>query len=54
MASEIYMLTIPTEANKKFVAEYHKDKGGYPARMKGKGYMAVMFWAEAVKKAGQG
>ena len=53
MASEIYMLTIPTEANKKFVAEYHKDKGGYPAGMKGKGYMGVMFWAEAVKKAGK-
>ena len=53
MASEIYMLTIPTEANKKFVAEYHKDKGVYPAAMKGKGYMGVMFWAEAVKKAGK-
>ncbi|HVN81326.1 MAG TPA: ABC transporter substrate-binding protein [Terriglobia bacterium] len=53
MASEIYMLTIPTEANKKFVAEYHKDKGGYPAWLIGKGYMAVMFWAEAVKKAGK-
>jgi branched-chain amino acid transport system substrate-binding protein len=53
MASEIYMLTIPTEANKKFVAEYHKDKGSYPASMKGKGYMGVMFWAEALKKAGK-
>ncbi len=47
------MLTIPTEANKKFVAEYHKDKGVYPASMKGKGYMGVMFWAEALKKAGK-
>jgi branched-chain amino acid transport system substrate-binding protein len=53
MASEIYMLTIPTEANKKFIAEYHKDKGGYPSWLIGKGYMAVMFWAEAVKKAGK-
>ncbi len=53
IASEIYMLTIPTEANKKFVAEFHKDKGVYPAGMKGKGYMGVMFWAEAVKKAGK-
>ena len=52
IASEIYMLTIPTEANKKFIAEYHKDKGGWPSWLIGKGYMAVMFWAEAVKKAG--
>jgi branched-chain amino acid transport system substrate-binding protein len=52
MASEIYMLTIPTEANKKFVAEFHKDKGFYPSWLWGKGYMAAMFWAEAIKKAG--
>ena len=52
MASEIYMLTIPTEANKKFIAEYHKDKGAWPAWLIGKGYMAIMFWAEAIKKAG--
>ncbi len=53
MASEIYMLTIPTDANKKFVAEYYKDKKSYPAWLIGKGYMAAMFWAEAVKKAGK-
>jgi branched-chain amino acid transport system substrate-binding protein len=52
MASEIYMLTIPTELNKKFVAEFYKEKGYYPSWLLGKGYMAVMFWAEAVKKAG--
>ncbi|MGO9121713.1 MAG: ABC transporter substrate-binding protein [Desulfomonilaceae bacterium] len=53
MTGEIYMLTIPTETNKKFVAEYHKDKGGYPVLSIGKGYIATMFWAEAVKKAGK-
>lgn len=52
MASEVYMLTIPTEANKKFVAEFHKAKGFYPSWLLGKGYMAAMFWAEAIKKAG--
>jgi branched-chain amino acid transport system substrate-binding protein len=52
MASEVYMLTIPTEANKKFVAEFHKAKGYYPSWLLGKGYMAAMFWAEAIKKAG--
>ena len=53
MASEVYMLTIPTEANKKFVAEFYKDQGHYPSWLRGKGYMAVMFWAEAMKKAGK-
>jgi branched-chain amino acid transport system substrate-binding protein len=53
MASEVYMLTIPTEANKKFITDYHKAKGKYPAGLIGKGYMAVMFWAEAMKKAGK-
>jgi len=53
MASEVYMLTIPTEANKKFVAEFYKAKGQYPSWIIGKGYMAAMFWAEAVKKAGK-
>jgi branched-chain amino acid transport system substrate-binding protein len=53
MASEVYMLTIPTEANKKFVAEFHKEKGYYPSWLRGKGYMGVMFWAEAMKKAGK-
>lgn len=52
MASEVYMITIPTEANKKFVAEFHKDKGYYPSWLAGKGYIAAMFWAEALKKAG--
>jgi len=53
VASEIYMLTMPTEANKKFVADFHKAKGHYPSWLAGKGYMAAMFWAEALKKAGK-
>ena len=52
IASEVYMITIPTEANRKFVAEFYKDKGYYPSWLAAKGYMAVMFWAEAIKKAG--
>jgi len=53
IASEVYMLTIPTEANKKFITEFHKEKGYYPSWLRGKGYMGIMFWAEAVKKAGK-
>lgn len=53
VATEVYMLTIPTEANKKFIAEFHKEKGYYPSWLRGKGYMAAMFWAEAMKKAGK-
>jgi len=49
---ETYYLTIPTKKNAEFVAQYHKDVGNYPAFWRAKAYLAVMFWAEAVKKAG--
>jgi branched-chain amino acid transport system substrate-binding protein len=52
MGAEIYMLSIPTEKNKEFIAKFHKDKGYYPTWLRGKSYTATMFWAEAVKKAG--
>ena len=52
IASETYMVTIPTEENKKFIEGYYKDKGIYPFWLRGKSYNATMFWAEALKKAG--
>jgi branched-chain amino acid transport system substrate-binding protein len=52
MGAEIYMVSIPLEKNKAFVEKYHKDTGHYPTWLRGKAYMATMFWAEAVKKAG--
>jgi branched-chain amino acid transport system substrate-binding protein len=52
IASETYMVTIPTEENKKFIDGYYKDKGIYPFWLRGKSYNATMFWAEALKKAG--
>lgn len=52
IASETYMLTIPTEENRKFIEGYFKDKGTYPFWLRGKSYNATMFWAEALKKAG--
>lgn len=52
MGAEIYVLSIPTEKNKKFVANFYRDKGYYPTWLRGKAYIATMFWAEAVKKAG--
>lgn len=52
MGAEIYMISIPTEKNKEFIAKFHKDKGYYPTWLRGKAYAATMFWAEAVKKAG--
>ncbi len=52
MAGEIYTLSIPTKKNEEFVAKFHKDKGYYPTWLRGKAYIATMFWAEAVKKAG--
>ena len=51
VAAEVYMLTIPGEANKKFVEGFKKAKGYYPTWLRGKAYLATMFWAEAVKKA---
>jgi branched-chain amino acid transport system substrate-binding protein len=50
--AEIYTLSIPTKKNEEFVAKFHKDKGYYPTWLRGKAYIATMFWAEAVKKAG--
>ncbi len=52
VTAEWYMLTIPTQVNKNFVEGYHKEFGAYPAIARAKSYMSVMFWAEAVKKAG--
>ncbi|MCF8031921.1 MAG: ABC transporter substrate-binding protein [Desulfarculaceae bacterium] len=52
VAAEVYMITIPGEANKKFVEGFKKAKGYYPTWLRGKAYLATMFWAEAVKKAG--
>ena len=52
VGAEVYMITIPGEANKKFVEGFKKAKGYYPTWLRGKAYLATMFWAEAVKKAG--
>lgn len=52
IASEVYMLSIPTKANKEFIAAFKKEKGYYPTWLRGKAYMGTMFWAEALKKAG--
>jgi len=52
MGAEIYTLSIPTKKNEAFVAKFYKDKGYYPTWLRGKAYIATMFWAEAVKKAG--
>jgi len=49
---EVYTITIPTKKNKEFIADYYKVMGNYPTWARGKGYIAVMYWAEAVKKAG--
>jgi branched-chain amino acid transport system substrate-binding protein len=51
IASETYMLTIPTEENKKFIEGYYKDTKTYPFWLRGKAYTGTMFWAEALKKA---
>jgi branched-chain amino acid transport system substrate-binding protein len=50
-SSDSYMMPIPTEANRDFVQRFHAKKGFYP-EMRGKSYIATMFWAEAVTKAG--
>ena len=52
MGAEIYTLSIPTKKNQEFVAKFKKEKGYYPTWLRGKAYIATMFWAEAVKKAG--
>lgn len=53
IASETYMLTIPTEENKQFIEGYYKETGTYPFWLRGKAYAGTMFWAEALKKAGK-
>lgn len=52
MGAEVYTLSIPTKKNQDFVAKFYKDKKYYPTWLRGKSYIATMFWAEAVKKAG--
>ncbi|PKO57711.1 MAG: hypothetical protein CVU24_18465, partial [Betaproteobacteria bacterium HGW-Betaproteobacteria-18] len=52
IGTEIYDITIPNKKNQEFIAKFYKDKGYYPTWLRGKAYMATMFWAEAVKKAG--
>lgn len=52
MGAEVYTLSIPTKKNEEFVAKFHKARGYYPTWLRGKAYLATMFWAEAVKKAG--
>ncbi len=49
---EVYMLSIPTKKNQEFFEKFYKEKGYYPSWLRGKAYIATMFWAEAVKKAG--
>ncbi|MGC8494481.1 MAG: ABC transporter substrate-binding protein [Syntrophobacteraceae bacterium] len=49
---ETYMVSIPTAKNRAFVKKFYKDTGHYPTWLRGKAYMATMFWANAVKKAG--
>ena len=51
MGAEVYMVSIPTKKNQEFVDKFKKDKGYYPTWLRGKAYIATMFWAEAVKKA---
>ena len=53
MGAEVYTLSIPTKKNEEFVAKFYKDKKYYPTWLRGKAYIATMFWAEAVKKAGK-
>jgi branched-chain amino acid transport system substrate-binding protein len=52
VTAEVYMVSIPGAANREFVEGFKKAKGYYPTWLRGKAYLATMFWAEAVKKAG--
>ncbi len=52
ITAECYMLPVPTQENKLFTDGYYKEFGVYPTIVRAKSYMAVMFWAQAVKKAG--
>jgi len=51
--AENYMVSIPTEKNKAFVKKFYENRGYYPTFLRGNAYMAVSFWAQAVKKAGK-
>ncbi len=53
ITGESYMISIPTPENKAFIEGFYKEKGYYPTWLRGKAYMATMFWAAAVKKAGK-
>ncbi len=50
-SAEPYALSIPTQKNRDFLARYYKARRYYPSGGGGSAYIAVMFWAEAVKKA---
>ncbi len=52
VTAETYMLTIPLEANKKFVAAFKKSEGYYPTWLRGKSYISVSFLVKAIEKAG--
>ena len=52
MGAEVYVLAIPGKKNQDFIKKFYKDKGYYPTWLRGKAYIATMFWAEAVRKAG--
>lgn len=53
ITGESYMLSIPNEKNRIFIEGFYKERGYYPSWLRGKAYTAIMFWAEAVKKAGK-
>ncbi len=52
ITGDSYMISIPTPENMAFREAFKKDKGYYPTGLNGKAYASIMFWAEAVKKAG--
>jgi len=52
VTAETYMVTIPTEANQKFVAQFKKSEGYYPTWLRGKAYLAANFLFKAIEKAG--
>lgn len=53
ITAECYMLSISSEANKAYIDGFYKEFGQYPSCQTTKSYMGVMFWADAVKKAGK-
>lgn len=52
IGSESYDISIPTKKNQEFVAKFYKDKGYYPSWITGRAALAILFLAEAIKKAG--